>query len=98
MAKRLVTRTIKGTKCVLLCVDIHTAEPCNRTVTIGAVYKDKKKLLNKCREMIETDELKVVHIVEETEVEEIRAMSEEFFIAHSEVITRGKQNTENTEN
>lgn len=86
----MVTRTIKGTKVILLCVDVNTAEPFNQTLTIGAVYKDKKKLLNKCRDMVETDTIKVAHIVDEQEVEEIRGMSEEYFIAHSEIVTRGK--------
>ena len=84
--KPVVSRTIKSTKVNVLCMDIITAEPTNVSVTVARTYKDEKTLMKAVKSVVETDTLKVVHIVDTEIVKETRAMTEQKFIEHSEVV------------
>ncbi len=81
-----VTRTIQTTKAVVLCLDINGEKPFNKEVTLPRTYKDEKHLLKEIKKLIETDELKAVHVVS-TEVQEILyGMSEQKFIENAEIL------------
>ena len=67
----MVTRTIVTTKVNVLCLDIQSAEPFNKVVTLPRTYKDEKKLLKKVEEVVNTDDVKAVHVVDKEEVEGI---------------------------
>lgn len=81
-----VTRTIQTTKAVVLCLDINGEKPFNKEVVLPRTYKDEKHLLKEIKNLIETDELKAVHVVS-TEVQEtLYGMSEQKFIENAEIL------------
>lgn len=84
--KPMVTRTIVTTKVNVLCLDINSAEPFNKDVTLPRTYKDEKKLLKKVEEVVNTDEVKAVHIVDKEEVETLYGMTEQDFITNSTIL------------
>ena len=84
--KPMVTRTIITTKVTVLCLDINTAEPFNETVTLPRTYKDDKKLLKSVEEVINTEEVKAVHIVDKKEIETLYGMTEQDFINNAKIL------------
>lgn len=100
--KPMVTRTIITTKVNVLCLDIVTAEPFNKEVILPRTYKDEKKLFKKVEEVVNTDEVKVVHIVDKSEFETLYGMTEQNFIDNATIldpITRKPlEEAEDTEN
>ena len=82
----MVTRTISTTKVNVMCLDIETGEPCNKSVVVPRTYKDDEKLLKKVKEVLETETLKPVHIVDKEEIETLYGMTEQNFIEHSKVL------------
>ena len=84
--KPMVTRTIITTKVNVLCLEIQSAEPFNKVVTLPRTYKDDKKLLKKVEEVVNTDDVKAVHIVDKEEIETLYGMSEQDFIDHATIL------------
>lgn len=84
--KPMVTRTIIITKVNVLCLDLQSAEPFNKVVTLPRTYKDDKKLLKKVEEVVNTDAVKPVHIVDKEEIETLYGMSEQNFIDHATIL------------
>lgn len=84
--KAIVSRTIKATKCNVLCVNIPTTETENKEVTVSRTYSDPVKLLKKVQSVVDTDTYKAVQVISSEVVEQRYGMSEEDFIAHSEVL------------
>lgn len=84
--KPMVTRTIVTTKVNVLCLDIQSAEPFNKEVIIPRTYKDEKKLLKKVEEVVNTEDIKAVHIVDKSEVETLYGMEEQDFIINAEIL------------
>ena len=84
--KPMVTRTITTTKANVLCMDIQTAEAFNKVVTLPRTYKDDKTLMIKVQEVVETDTVKAVHIVDKEEVETLYGMTEQEFIQNAVVL------------
>lgn len=82
----MVTRTITTTKVNVMCLDIETGEPCNKSVVVPRTYKDDEKLLKKVKEVLETEILKPVYIVDKEEIETLYGMSEQEFIEHARVL------------
>ena len=82
----MVTRTIVTTKVNVLCLDIKSAEPFNKVVTLSRTYKDEKKLLKKVEEVVNTDDVKAVHIVDKEEVETLYGMTEQDFITNATIL------------
>lgn len=81
----MVTRTITTTKAIVMCLNIESGEPCNKSVVVPRTYKDDETLLKKVKEVLETETLKPVHIVDKEEIETLYAMTEQEFIEHAEV-------------
>lgn len=81
----MVTRTITTTKVIVMCLDIESGEPCNKSVVVPRTYKDDETLLKKVKEVLETETLKPVHIVDKEEIETLYGMPEQEFIEYSEV-------------
>ena len=96
--ERMITRTMKTTKVNVLCLELDTVEPCNKDIVIPTTFKDKKKLFNKVKEMIDTDQLKAVNITSAEEVETLYGMSEEDFIAHAKELDPSTRKALETEN
>ena len=84
--KPMVTRTIVTTKVNVLCLDIYNEEPFNKIVTLPRTYKDDKKLLKKVEEVVNTNEVKAVHIVDKEEVETLYGMTEQDFITYATIL------------
>lgn len=82
----MVTRTITTTKAIVMCLDIESGEPCNKSVVVPRTYKDDETLLKKLKEVLETETLKPVHIVGKEEIETLYGMTEQEFIEHAEVL------------
>ena len=84
--KPMVTRTIVTTKVNVLCLDVNKAEPFNKVVMLPRTYNDEKKLLKKVEEIVNTDEVKAVHIVDKEEVETLYGMTEQDFITNATIL------------
>lgn len=84
--KPMVTRTIVTTNVNVLCLDIQSAEPFNKVVTLPRTYKDEKKLLKKVEEVVNTNDVKAVRIVDKEEVETLYGMSEQDFITNATIL------------
>lgn len=84
--KPMVTRTITTTKANVLCMDIKSAEPFNKVITLPRTYKDDKTLMKRVREVVETDSIKAVHIVDKEEIETLYGMTEQEFIEKAVVL------------
>lgn len=93
--KPMVTRTIKTTEVTVLCLNIETAEPFNKTVTVPRTHKDDKKLLDIVKGMVETDTEKVVHIVDKQVSNVLYGMTEEKFISEAEILPDRETKSEN---
>ena len=86
-----VTRTIQTTKVNVLCLNIKEGNPFNQTVVLPRTYKDDKKLLKAVEEVVNTDEVKAVHVVAKEEVETLYGMSEQDFISNAKVLDPKKR-------
>lgn len=91
----MVTRTITTTKAIVMCLDIESGEPCNKSVVVPRTYKDDETLLKKVKEFIETETVKPVHIVGKEEIETLYGMTEQKFIEYSEVLPPRTASEEN---
>lgn len=91
----MVTRTITTTKVNVMCLDIEIGEPCNKSVVVPRTYKDDEKLLKKVKEVLETEILKPVHIVDKEEIETLYGMTEQEFIEHAIVLPPRTESEEN---
>lgn len=90
----MITRTIQTTVCDVLCLNLETAEPFNKQVTLPRNYKDEKSMLKMAKSVLDTDTEKVVHIVN-SHVEETRyGMSEQEFIEHAQIMPALGKNEE----
>lgn len=88
----MVTRTITTTKVNVMCLDIESAEPCNKVVTIPRTYKDDEAIMKKVKPLLETKSLKVVHVVDTETEEALYGMTEQEFVelAHPLLDRTGK--------
>ena len=95
----MVTRTITATKITALCLNIETAEPFNKTVTLSGTFKDEKDMMKAAEKVINSDTEKAVHIVDREEIETLYGMTEQEFIEKANVLPpRNKKGTGITAN
>lgn len=96
--KSMVTRTITTTHAEVMCLNVTTGNPENKTVVLGGTYKDNKAVLKAAKAVLETDELKAVHVVSTEERETLYGMTEQKFIEMSEVLTPRGSKTDDNDN
>lgn len=84
--ERMVTRTVLATEVTALCLNIETAEPFNRDVTLSGTFKDKKALEKAAKKVIDTDTVKCVSIVDCNETETLYGMTEQQFIELANIL------------
>lgn len=84
MRKPVVTRTLKSTEVNVLCLDIETAEPFNRTIILPRTYKNDEAMLKVAKAEIDTDKVKAVAIAASKVKLCKYGMSEAAFIANAE--------------
>ena len=87
----MVTRTIITTKVNVMCMDIETGEPCNKSTVVPRTYKNDENLFKKVKEVLETETLKPVHILDKEEIETLYGMTEQEFIEHAEILPARSQ-------
>ena len=87
MAKKpMITRTIQTTEVTVLCMDIPQGEPFNKDVTLPRTYKDNTAMLKAAAAIIDTDEVKAVHVVRSEVKETLYGMTEADFIANATIL------------
>lgn len=90
----MVTRTIESTEVNVLCVDVVAGEPFNKDVTVAGTYKDDKSLMKAVEKIVNTDEIKAVHIVHTETKETLYGMTVDKFIELADVLPpRGTSDT-----
>ena len=98
MAKKpMITRTIQTTEVTVLCMDIPQGEPFNKDVTLPRTYKDNTAMLKAAAAIIDTDNVKAVHIVRSEVKETLYGMTEEDFIANA-IILPARSNKDASDN
>lgn len=90
----MITRTITITKATVMCLNVVQAEPYTQVVTLPRSYKDDNALLKDVKPIIETDEIKAVHIVAKEESEILYGMPENDFIERAIVLPKRREKTE----
>ena len=78
--KPMVTRTITSTKVTLMCVNTTFSEITNETIILPRTYKDKNQMLKIAKDMFETEEVKVVDIVDSQVETQLYGMTEDEFV------------------
>lgn len=82
----MVTRTIQTTTANVLCLNIKEGEPFNKEVVLPRTYKDEKSMMKVVEQLINTDEVKAVHIVRAEVNETLYGMTEQEFISAAHVL------------
>lgn len=91
----MVTRTIKTTRAIVLCLDIDSGEPCNRSFTLPREQKNEKQILKAIVPMLKDEpNIKAVHVVETVVNEQLYGMPETEFLAHAAPITKSTEPSE----
>ena len=93
----MVTRTIQTTTANVLCLNIKEGEPFNKEVVLPRTYKDEKSMMKVVEKLINTDDVKAVHIVHTDVNETLYGMTEQEFIAAARVLPDRKVHGENNE-
>lgn len=82
----MVTRTLKTTVVSALCLNIETVEVYTEIFTMPRRYKDEATLFSKVKATYDTDNVKVVSLVEVHEQETLYGMKEIDFVKLAEVL------------
>ena len=93
----MVTRTIQTTTANVLCLNIKEGEPFNKEVVLPRTYKDEKSMMKAVEQLINTDDVKAVHIVHTYVNETLYGMTEQEFIAAARVLPDRKVHGETNE-
>ena len=93
----MVTRTIQTTTATVLCLNIKEGEPFNKEVVLPRTYKDEKSMMKAVEQLINTDDVKAVHIVHTDVNETLYGMTEQEFIAAARVLPDRKVSGETHE-
>lgn len=91
----MVTRTIQATVCKVMCVDVEAGDTIIETVTVPRTYKNDDALMKALKPLVETEQIKPVHIVEKEITETLYGMTEADFIQNAKVLPPRATNTEN---
>lgn len=89
--ENMVTRTIKTTHCILMCVDTSIGEVKNIDVVLPRTYKEVSDMLTKAKEIYDTDTLKCVDVVGYEKKESLMGMPESLFIQYASEIVKNKK-------
>lgn len=84
--KPMVTRTITTTEVTCMSLDITQGESLTQVLVLPRTYKDEKKLIKMLQETFNTDDIKVVAIIDKKEVETLYGMEEQKFISNAQIL------------
>lgn len=93
----MVTRTIQTTTATVLCLNINEGEPFNKEVVLPRTYKDEKSMMKVVEKVINTEDVKAVHIVRAEVNETLYGMTEQEFISIAHVLPDRKVSGETHE-
>ena len=82
----MVTRTIKVTNCKVLCCDVEAGDTVVEEVSVPRTYKNAEQLMKVIKPLVETEQIKPVHIISSEVVETLYGMTEQQFIDNAEVL------------
>lgn len=91
--KPMVTRTLKATKAIVLCVDTVEQKTYITEVMLPRTYKCDEDALKLARNMIDTENLKAVRIMSRVESETLYGMSEAKFMELADILPPRKGET-----
>jgi len=92
--KPMVTRTLKATKAIVLCVDTVEQKTYITEVMLPRTYKCDEDALKVARNMIDTENLKAVRIMSRVESETLYGMSEAKFMELADILPPRKGETD----
>lgn len=82
----MISRTILTTQVNVLCMDTVSCEALNKSVTLPRTYKDADKLEKAVKEVVNTDTVKFVQVVDVKTVETLYGMPEQDFINGAKIL------------
>lgn len=91
--KPMVTRTLKATKAIVLCVDTVEQKTYITEVMLPRTYKCDEDALKVARNTIDTENLKAVRIMSREESETLYGMSEAKFMELADILPPRKGET-----
>lgn len=83
--KRVVSRTITTTECNVLCLNIETAEPFIKEVTLQGTYPTENKMMKAVHKVVDNDTEKAVSISAYNEIDRRYVMDESKFMELADV-------------
>lgn len=83
----VVSRTMETTVAKVLVVDVNTQKTQEQEVSLPRTYKNNDVVLKRVRNLLDTPDVKVVHIIDTTVKRTKYAMSEQKFIENAETET-----------
>ena len=83
----MVTRTVTATKVNVLCLNVETVEPFNKSIVLPRTYAPEK-LFKAVQSVVDTITEKAVQVVDVEEVETLYGMDEQYFIEHAKVLDK----------
>lgn len=94
---RMVTRTVKGTRASVLCLDTETHNAFTLDYEVGGTFTDNAKLLKVMKDNFETETIKLVHIESTEETEQLYGMPESEFMFYAQKLPPRGSSTDETE-
>lgn len=82
----MITRTLTATVCQVLCCDVEAGDTITETVSVPRTYKTDEALMKALRPLVETEQIKPVHIISKTVTETLYGMTEAEFMEHAKVL------------
>lgn len=92
----MVTRTMLTTKADVMVLNIVTATPATKVITLAGTFKDEKSLLKAVKGAVDNDTEKAVHVVKSETVETLYGMTEDDFIKNAKVLPPRGTTSEST--
>ena len=86
----MVTRTIKTTKCKVLCLDLANEQPFTKEFILPRTYRDEKAMMKVVNTMVNDENIKAVHVQGFTNEETLYGMSEIEFIQAAHILPSRK--------
>ena len=91
----MVTRTIQTTEATLLCVDISTKSPLEKTVILPRTYKNNEHILKAAEPEFSGTNIKPVHVITAEVKQTLYGMKESKFVALATPIEKPNKDKEN---
>lgn len=82
----MITRTLTATVVTVLCCDVESGDTITQTVTVPRTYKTDEALMKVLRPLVETEQIKPVHILTKEITETLYGMTEADFMEHAKVL------------